>query len=253
MNLKNTLATIFSCAILQVQAQQITPDTIQTDKGPLLIYPVTHASMVLTWQNKTIYVDPTGGAEAYNGLNAPDMVLITDIHGDHMDVKTLDAVNANKAILIAPKAVADALGDEYKNSVTMLANGKETTKLGVLIAAIPMYNLPDTTDARHPKGRGNGYVLNLGGKTLYIAGDTEGIPEMRSLKNIDVAFVPMNLPFTMDVAQAASAVLDFNPSIVYPYHYRGKNGLSDVAQFKTLVTTKNKNIDVRLKNWYPKQ
>jgi L-ascorbate metabolism protein UlaG (beta-lactamase superfamily) len=115
-----------------------------------------------------------------------------------------------------------------------------------------MYNLPENSDSRHTKGRGNGYVINFGGKNVYISGDTEDIPEMRHLKNIDVAFVCMNLPYTMDVNQAANAVLEFKPKIVYPYHYRGQEGLSDVSAFKKLVNDGNKSIEVRLVNWYPK-
>jgi L-ascorbate metabolism protein UlaG (beta-lactamase superfamily) len=113
-----------------------------------------------------------------------------------------------------------------------------------------MYNLPETADSRHTKGRGNGYVINIGGKNIYISGDTEDIPEMRALKNIDVAFVCMNLPYTMDINQAASAVLAFKPKIVYPYHYRGSGGLSDVAAFKKMVNEKDPKIDVRLAEWY---
>jgi L-ascorbate metabolism protein UlaG (beta-lactamase superfamily) len=116
-----------------------------------------------------------------------------------------------------------------------------------------MYNLPESADAKHTKGRGNGYVLKLGGKTVYISGDTAGIPEMRGLKNIDVAFVCMNLPYTMDVPEAAAAVLDFKPKIVYPYHYRGANGFSDTEAFKKLVNASNTSIDVRLRNWYSKK
>lgn len=113
-----------------------------------------------------------------------------------------------------------------------------------------MYNLPVTADSRHPQGRGNGYVLSFGNKNIYLSGDTSGIPEMRTLKNIDVAFVCMNLPYTMDVDEAAEAVLDFKPKVVYPYHYRGQNGLSDVTRFKQLVNGKDKKIEVRLRDWY---
>ena len=112
------------------------------------------------------------------------------------------------------------------------------------------YYLPEDAESKHTKGRGNGYVLTLGGKMVYFSGDTEDIPEMRKLKNIDVAFVCMNLPFTMDINQAASAVLEFKPKIVYPYHYRGQEGLNDVEGFKKLVHEKNSSIDVRLRNWY---
>ena len=110
-----------------------------------------------------------------------------------------------------------------------------------------MYNLPEASDSRHPKGRGNGYVLEIGDDNIYISGDTEDIPEMRRLKDIDVAFVCMNLPYTMDIDQAASAVLDFKPEIVYPYHHRGQ----DINAFKKMVEGKNKFIDVRVRNWYP--
>ncbi|WBA44234.1 MBL fold metallo-hydrolase (plasmid) [Hymenobacter canadensis] len=232
-------------------APRATPDQIATKKGPLTVQPITHASLVLTWNGKTIYVDPSGGAEAYAGLAAPDVVLITDIHGDHMDAKTLAALPIGKALLLAPKAVAEQLPAEYRAQVRILSNGQRLDTLGMTVSAIPMYNLPETADSRHPKGRGNGYLLSLGGKTVYLSGDTEDVAEMRALKNIDVAFVCMNLPYTMDVNQAAQGVLAFKPGIVYPYHYRGQNGLSDVATFQKQVQAKNKKIDVRLRNWYP--
>jgi len=226
-------------------------DQIPTSKGPLTVQPITHGSVVFTWNGKTIYVDPYGGAAGYTGLAAPDIILITDIHGDHLDPKTLAALSVGKALMIVPKAVAEKLPAEYKPQVRILSNGQQLDTLGMSVSAIPMYNLPEAADAPHTKGRGNGYVLNLGGKNVYLSGDTEDIPEMRALKNIDVAFVCMNLPYTMDINQAAQAVLAFKPAIVYPYHYRGQNGLSDVAAFKKTVNAGNKKIDVRLRNWYP--
>ena len=132
----------------------------------------------------------------------------------------------------------------------MLNNGKSTFQSGIAITAVAMYNLPETEDSKHSKGRGNGYLLEFGGKRVYISGDTEDIAEMRSLKNIDVAFVCMNLPYTMDINQAASAVLEFKPKIVYPYHYRGKDGLSDTDTFKKLVKEGDAALEVRLRNWY---
>jgi L-ascorbate metabolism protein UlaG (beta-lactamase superfamily) len=120
-----------------------------------------------------------------------------------------------------------------------------------MIEALPMYNLPlEGENYRHVKGVGNGYVLESEGTRIYIAGDTEDTPEMRALKNIDVAFIPMNLPYTMDVATAAAGVLAFNPDIVYPYHYRGADGLADVSEFERLVVQSNPNIQVRLLDWY---
>jgi L-ascorbate metabolism protein UlaG (beta-lactamase superfamily) len=232
-------------------APRVAADQIPTKKGPLTVQPITHGSVVLTWGGKTIYVDPYGGAEAYAGLAAPDVILITDIHGDHMDPKTLAGLSVGKALMVVPKAVAEKLPAEYKAQVRILNNGQRLDTLGMTVSAIPMYNLPEAADSRHTKGRGNGYVLTLGGKNVYLSGDTEDIPEMRALKGIDVAFVCMNLPYTMDVQQAAQGVLAFKPGIVYPYHYRGQNGLSDVAGFKKTVNTANKKIDVRLRNWYP--
>ena len=254
MKLKTALATFLIFMLLQVQAQQReTPDRIKTNKGPLTVQPIQHGTLVLNWDNKTIYVDPTGGAAAFKGVAKPDLILITDIHGDHMDPKTLEAINSDGAVMVVPQAVADKLPEKFKSQLKVIGNGESTTEAGIRIEAIPMYNLPESADARHTKGRGNGYILQMGGKNIYISGDTEGIPEMRGLKNIDVAFVSMNLPYTMDVYQAADAVLDFKPKIVYPYHYRGQNGLSDVQTFKNQVHSKNKKIDVRLKNWYPEQ
>jgi L-ascorbate metabolism protein UlaG (beta-lactamase superfamily) len=226
------------------------PDMVQTKLGQLSIQPVQHASLVLTVNGKTIYADPSG-ANNFKGMASPDLILITDIHGDHFDTATLASVSVEKTILIVPQVVADKMPSSVKGKVVVLKNGDNTSQLGITIAAIPMYNIPESPTAMHTKGRGNGYVLNIGGKNIYLSGDTQGIPEMRSLKNIDIAFVCMNLPYTMDVKEAADAVLAFKPAIVYPYHYRGKNGLSDVNAFKNMVEAGNKKIEVRLRNWYP--
>ena len=228
-----------------------TPDKISTNKGELTIQPITHGSVVLKWEDQVIYVDPYGGGALYEGLEAPTYILITDIHGDHLNVNTLNAINTSKAQLVVPQAVMDQLPEEMKTKAKVLSNGSDMRAAGFNIAAIPMYNLPEDESSRHTKGRGNGYVLTMGGKRIYFSGDTEDIPEMRALKNIDVAFVCMNLPYTMDINQAASAVLDFKPAIVYPYHYRGTGGLADVEGFKDMVNKDDKNIEVRLKNWYP--
>lgn len=242
---------VLSFAFFLAFGQRPAPDKIETNKGNLIIQPIQHASLVLQWNGQTIYVDPYGGAEGFAGLGDPDIVLITDIHGDHMNVETLDALNTKDAKVVVPQAVADQLPASYKDRLVILGNGNETRIGDISIRAIPMYNLPDDASSRHTKGRGNGYVLNLGGNQVYISGDTEDIPEMRQLKNIDVAFVCMNLPYTMDINQAASAVLEFQPAIVYPYHYRGQGGLADVDGFRQLVEKGGKKIEVRLRNWYP--
>jgi L-ascorbate metabolism protein UlaG (beta-lactamase superfamily) len=252
--MKAVIFVLFSAlAACSATAQRIAADTIALKKGSLIVQPIQHASVVLTAKGKTIYVDPVGGAAKYQGLAAPDIILVTDIHGDHFDPATLEAIKNDRTVLIVPQAVADKLPAADKTTgLVILANGANTDQGDINIAAIPMYNLPaSTTDPRHPKGRGNGYVLSVGGKKIYLSGDTQGIPEMRALTGIDVAFVCMNLPYTMDINEAADAVLAFKPTIVYPYHYRGQNGLSDVNAFKNLVQAGNKNIEVRLRNWYP--
>ncbi len=245
--------TLLSLAGITASAQRISPDTIALSKGSLIIQPINHASMVLTAEGKTIYVDPVGGAAKYQGLASPDIILVTDIHGDHFDPATLGDLVKAGVELVVPEAVAVKLGSFPKGgNVVVLHNGGQRKEGSIRIEAIPMYNLPaSTTDPRHPVGRGNGYVLSVGGKKIYISGDTQGIPEMRALTGIDIAFVCMNLPYTMDVNEAADAVLAFKPHIVYPYHYRGQGGFSDVAAFKSKVEAGNKQIEVRLRNWYP--
>lgn len=226
-------------------------DKIATAKGDLVIHPILHATFVLQWDKKTIYVDPTGEAAAFKDFAKADLILITDIHGDHLQPKTVAAVKGEKAMIVAPQACVEKLGDAERAGATTLANGAKAKCGEIEIEAIPMYNLTPERKNNHTKGRGNGYVVTLGGKRVYISGDTEDIPEMRALKEIDAAFVCMNLPYTMDVDHAADAVLAFKPKVIYPYHYRGKDGMSDVEKFKSLVA-KDKGIDVRLLRWYPK-
>lgn len=251
MKTKFTLLLMLICSASF--AQLPAADDIKTSKGPLKIQPLNHATLAMTWNGKTIYADPYEGTKTFEGIAAPDLILITDIHGDHFDPATLDVLDLSHAIIVVPQAVADKMSEKLKAKAVVLNNGQTISKLDISITAIPMYNLPEAADAKHTKGRGNGYVLKLGDKTVYISGDTAGIPEMRALKNIDVAFVCMNLPYTMDVPEAASAVLDFKPKIVYPYHYRGSNGLSDTEAFKKTVNSSNGTIDVRLRNWYSKK
>jgi len=249
--MKQMMFAFFMLAILcTTNAQLAAPDVVDTKMGALTIQPVQHASLILTVKGITIYADPSG-ADNFKGLTPPGIIIITDIHGDHFDIKTIDAIKTANTILVVPQVVADKLPEADKAHAVILKNGDETTQSGISISAIPMYNLPETATAMHTKGRGNGYILTIGGKRIYISGDTQGIPEMRSLKNIDVAFVCMNLPYTMDIKEAADAVLAFKPAIVYPYHYRGKDGLSDVNAFKSLVDAGGQKIEVRLRNWYP--
>jgi L-ascorbate metabolism protein UlaG (beta-lactamase superfamily) len=219
-------------------------DVVPTQDGDLKIYPINHATLALQWKGKTIYVDPVGGAKAFEGLPAPDLILVCHTHGDHFDKATLTAV-AGKAVLATPASVAEQMPADLRPRTTVLTNGQRAEIAGIAVEAIPAYNLTQQRLNYHPKGRDNGYVLTLGGKRVYISGDTEDIPEMLALKDIDVAFLCMNLPYTMDVAQAARAVRAFKPRIVYPYHSRGSN----VEEFKKLVGT-DVGVEVRLRDWY---
>jgi L-ascorbate metabolism protein UlaG (beta-lactamase superfamily) len=224
-------------------------DEIETAKGPLVIWPVEHATFVMTWDGTTIVVDPVGGAAAFADHPQPDLVLITHTHGDHLSIPTVAAIAGPSTPIIAPAAVAEEFPEDDRGRIIVIGNGESTERAGVTIEAIPMYNLTEERIGFHPKGVGNGYVVTIGGKRVYIAGDTEDIPEMRALEEIDAAFVCMNLPYTMDVAAAADAVLEFKPKIVYPYHYRGKGGMSDLDDFRTRVA-KDPAIDVRILTWY---
>jgi L-ascorbate metabolism protein UlaG (beta-lactamase superfamily) len=217
-------------------------DTIPTSGGPVEITPIEHASFTLAAGNKLIYVDPSP-ADLFQDKSKADLILITDIHGDHMDPDAVKNLSRPGTEVIAPAAVAKTI-----HSAKVVRNGETTTWDNWKIEAIPMYNLkrgPAPGQLYHTKGRGNGYVLTYGGTRFYISGDTENTPEMRSLKNIDVAFICMNLPYTMPPAEAAAAVKAFHPKIVYPYHYRGQ----DPSTFAELL--KGTGIEVRLQQWYP--
>ena len=219
-------------------------------KTSIEISPIEHATAVLEYGNGVIYIDPTGGAEAFKSFAQPNFVIITDIHSDHMDIKTLEALDLSKAKIIAPKAVITELPKEIASNSLIMSNGDIQKFDGFQIEAIPMYNLREEALKFHPKGRGNGYVFTFGDERIYFSGDTEDIPEMRTLKNIDKAFVCMNLPYTMTVESAADAVLDFKPKQVYPYHYRGTEGYSDIEKFKDLIEKGNNEIKVVELNWY---
>jgi L-ascorbate metabolism protein UlaG (beta-lactamase superfamily) len=193
----------------------------------------------MQWNGKTVYVDPVGGAKPFAGLPKPDLVLVTHPHFDHFDPKTLEAVvpAGGQTVLVVPKTVAEKIPETLRARVTVkvLTNGERAEVLGIAVEAVPAYNTSPGKEKFHPKGRDNGYVLTLGGKRVvettprkefptfyhqmggtkvYVAGDTEDTPETRALKGIDVAFLPMNLPYTMSVEKAAEAIREFRPRIV---------------------------------------
>jgi len=229
-------------ALLPLSRAASQTQVFSTSAGPVKITPLNHASTLIEAGGKAIYLDPAKPAK----LDGPraDLILITDIHGDHMDPDSIKSVAKTGTDILAPAAVVQTV-----TNAKPIANGDTQTWGDWTIEAIPAYNLkrgPSEGKFFHDKGRGNGYVVTYGGKRFYFSGDTEGVPEMRALKNIDVAFVCMNLPYTMPPDEAADAVKAFHPKIVIPYHYRG----SDLSLFqKGLEGT---GIEVRLLDWYPK-
>lgn len=220
----------------------VTPDTVATSQGPIRITPIKHASVMLEFDGKVIHVDPWSQGD-YTGLPKADVILITDIHGDHMDPAKIAEIKKDGTMILAPAAVAKTVTE-----ATVINNGEKKNIAGIEVEAVPMYNLvrgPGAGKLFHDKGRGNGYVLTLAGKRIYFSGDTEAVPEMKALKNIDIAFVTMNLPYTMPPEEAAEGVKAFKPKIVYPYHYRN----SDLNVF-TSALKEERGIEVRLRNWY---
>jgi L-ascorbate metabolism protein UlaG (beta-lactamase superfamily) len=217
--------------------------TFTSSAGPVKITPLNHASTLIEAGGKTIYLDPAKPAKL-DGTPKADLILITDIHGDHMDPDSIKAVSNDGTEIFAPPAVVQTV-----TTAKPIANGETKTWGSFSVEAIPAYNLkrgPAAGKLFHDKGRGNGYVLTYGGKRFYFSGDTEGVPEMRALKNIDVAFVCMNRPYTMPPEEAADAVKAFHPKVVIPYHYRG----SDLSVFQKAL--EGSGIEVRLLDWYPK-
>jgi L-ascorbate metabolism protein UlaG (beta-lactamase superfamily) len=217
------------------------PEEFTTSAGKLQITPIQHASLMIQAGGKVLYVDPAQGS--YDGLPQADYILITDIHGDHFAPPIIDKLKKAGTVILGPKAVADKLA-----GTTPIANGESKTIGSFKVDAIAAYNLKpaDNGTIFHEKGRGNGYVVTYGGKRFYFSGDTEGTPEMTALKNIDVAFICMNLPYTMTPAAAAAAVRAFKPAVVYPYHYRGQ----DTKVFAKAL--EGSGVEVRERDWYGK-
>ncbi len=217
------------------------PLEFPTSAGPLRLTPVKHASLMLEAGGQVVHIDPWGEAN-YAGAPQADIILITHTHGDHLDPKALARVRKAGTVLIAPEAVAATVA-----GVKVLRNGQETEVGKWRIAAVPMYNLqrgPSPGRVYHEKGVGNGYVVGYGGFRLYVAGDTENIPEMRSLGSIDVALIPMNLPYTMTAEEAAEAVKTFKPKVAIPYHYRG----TDLSIFQKALG--GSGVEVKIVDWY---
>jgi L-ascorbate metabolism protein UlaG (beta-lactamase superfamily) len=215
-------------------------DTIPTSAGPLRLTFLGHATLMMEFDGKVIHVDPWTQQADYAKLPKADLILVTHEHFDHLDPAAIAMLRKGSTIVIASGAAASKIG-----GARVMKNGDELTTMGLKIEAVPAYNIVHMKapgQPFHPKGVGNGYVVTFGDKRVYIAGDTENIPEMKRLKNIDVAFLPMNLPYTMTPDEVAEAARMFKPKILYPYHY----GETDTAKLTALMRA-DKGIEVRIR------
>jgi L-ascorbate metabolism protein UlaG (beta-lactamase superfamily) len=215
-------------------------DILKTSQGDLEISFIGHGSLMFTFNGKVIQVDPFSKLAEYSKLPKADILLITHEHGDHLDLKAVEAVRTDKTVLVLTKACSARL----KGGIIM-ENGDAKTVGGFKIEAVPAYNLVHMRSEGvpfHPKGIGNGYVITFGDKRVYVAGDTENIPEMKKLERIDCAFLPMNLPYTMTPEMVADAVKAFKPKILYPYHY----GDTDTSKLEQLMKD-TQDVEIRIR------
>lgn len=234
------LAVMFALGGRSAAASTSEPLTFPTDRGPLVVTTLGHASLMFQWNGEVIYADPVSAQADYTQLPDADQIWITHDHGDHLDPKAIAQIRTGATQIVADTHSAAKLGA----GVIALRNGEKTTLGGIAIAAVPAYNLvrgPSAAQKYHPKGWYNGYIADFGGFRVYIAGDTEKIPEMADFGPIDLAFVPINLPYTMPPAEAAEAIKLIAPKHVVPYH----QGNSDPAEVQRLLAGTGIDVIVR--------
>lgn len=223
-------------------------DHLQTTDGDVVIHPLYHASLVLSWNGVIIYADPDDDPAyeaTYRGLPKADLILVTHSHSDHFSTAKIEALRTGGTRIIGPQVVFNGLTTAQKTNAIVLGHGASTNILGLQVEAVYAYN-----SNHSPLGSANGYVLTIGGRRIYISGDTGDAAQIRALAGIDVAFLCMNVPYTMTASQATNAVLGFRPAVVYPYHYRDQGGATtNATRFKQLLGT-GPGIEVRLRKWY---
>jgi L-ascorbate metabolism protein UlaG (beta-lactamase superfamily) len=230
------LSVIISICI-NTSAANFEKDTIQTSGGPLVITFIGHGSLEFEFAAKKIYVDPVSMQADFSAFPKADIILVTHQHGDHFDKAAIQKLATDNTKVVLTKKCSEDAGNIKNTSI--MSNGENATIENIKIEAVAAYNINKTF---HPKGEGNGYVITFGNKKVYVAGDTENIPEMKSLKNIDIAFLPMNLPYTMTPEMVADAATTIMPKILYPYHF----GNTDTNKLIELLKDK-KNIEVRIR------
>lgn len=227
-----------------VSAQKHESDTIKTNQGNLVIHFLGHGTLMFEFNHMIIHVDPYSKVADYNMLPKADLILITHAHQDHFDTSALAKIHKENTLVDFTQECSNS--GKYKGQATIMNNGDIQNILGMNIKAVPAYNIigkrPDG-QSFHPKGNGNGYIVTFGDKRVYVAGDTENIPEMKDFGTIDIAFLPMNLPYTMTPEQVADAAKMIQPKILYPYHY----GNTDISKIVELLKD-SKNIDLRIRD-----
>jgi L-ascorbate metabolism protein UlaG (beta-lactamase superfamily) len=237
-------ALIFlSFAFIADAQQQFEEDIIPTSQGDLKITFIGHGTLYFTFDGKIIHVDPVAREADYSELPKADLILVTHEHGDHLDPDVLEEIRKEKTDCVFTQKCMDKVNIQ---SGIVMKNGDTKTVQGIKIEAVPAYNIQHMQSPGHPfhpKGDGNGYVLTFGDKRVYVAGDTENTPEMKALTDIDVAFLPMNLPYTMSPKMVADAAKAFKPEILYPYHY----GNTDPQKLVELLKDE-KDIEVRIRD-----
>jgi len=215
-------------------------DTIPTSSGDLVITFIGHGTLMFRHGGKVIHVDPVSREGDYTALPDADLILVTHEHGDHLDTGAIaEILKPGTSILVSRSCEGRLEGAE------VIGNGEETTAAGYPVHAIPAYNITHMRSPGqpyHPKGSGNGYILTFGDTRVYVAGDTENTPEMKALEDIDVAFLPMNLPYTMTPEMVADAARAFRPRILYPYHF----GETDTSELVRLLANEE-GIEVRVR------
>lgn len=235
------LLVVFECISGLANAQTLfETDNITTSNGDLKITFIRHASLIFSFNGKVIHVDPVGELADYSALPKADIVLITHEHSDHFDLSAIKILRTNQTKLVLTETCARKISGGM-----VMKNGDVQIIQGIKFEAIPAYNIihkRDNGQPFHPEGVGNGYILTFGDKRVYVAGDTENIPEMKTLQGIDVAFLPMNLPYTMTPEMVADAAKLFRPKILYPYHY----GNTDTSILLELLKDEQE-IEVRIR------
>jgi len=234
------IALMFIFVATVAAQKEFEEDIITTSKGDLKITFIGHGTLMFTFAGKVIHVDPVTGEADYSQLPKADLILVTHEHGDHLDTKAIDIIRQEKTDLVLTEKCAEKV-----EGGIIMKNGDAKTVQGLKIEAVPAYNIVHKRGGGvpyHPKGHGNGYVIVFADKRVYVAGDTENTPEMKALKNIDIAFLPMNLPYTMTPEMVADAAKAFGPKILYPYHY----GNTDTSRIVELLKDV-KEIEVRIR------